>query len=512
LTLTASLSKPASVSTKTAQFGQLLRAFLYGLILPFSFAPFHLPGAAILSLALFYAQLLTRHRPFLNGLAFGLGYFGLGISWIYISIHEYGHLNSFLSALITFSFLLYLSLFPALLALLFTKLNPRDKHFPLYSCFLFSALWVLFEYARSTFLSGFPWLLIGFGQFDAPLKHFLPILGVFGVGFLACFLASLLTLSIRTHGIKRYFVLAVFIFLLILPFALKHKKWTEEKKEALSIGVIQANLSMRDKWDENLFWQLLRLYKSEAEKLFGTQLIVMPESAIPLPPSYVEDFLIELNQKAREAGSAIVLGIPKPYLYDENLYFNALISLGAAKGFYLKQHLVPFGEYVPKTMQTISEWLAIPDANLKAGKQNQTLVRIHQHPIATLICYEIAYGELLRKQLPRAEWIVSISDDGWFGHSLAMYQHLQMAQVLSFASGRYQVLANNDGLSSVIDSQGEIKASLPAFSAGILKTTLHPATGITPWARFGDTPIVIFSLLIVSLSGFFWIVSLKLKH
>ncbi|KTD20431.1 apolipoprotein N-acyltransferase [Legionella lansingensis] len=512
MTQAAALPEQISISAKTLNYGHLLRAFLFGLILPLSFAPFHIPGAAILSLAFFYAHLLDENKqhPFLNGLFFGLGYFGLGISWVYVSIHEYGHLNSIVSALITLFFLLYLALFPASMAVLFKKLNP--PHTPLYSGLLFSALWILFEYGRSILFSGFPWLLIGFGQFDAPIKYLLPIMGVFGVGFLTCFTATLLVVSIKLSGLRRYLALSVFVLLLLLPSTLKSLMWSKEKAEPLSVGIIQANLSMRDKWDEHLFWQLLTRYKTETEKLLGTSLIVMPESAIPLPPSYVEDVLIELDKKGKQAGSAILLGIPKPSMIDENAYFNALISLGAAKGFYLKQHLVPFGEYIPKAMQTISEWLAIPAANLMPGKNNQPLVKIKGHPIATLICYELAYGDLLRRQLPRAEWIVSISDDGWFGHSLAMYQQLQMAQVRSLETGRYQVVANNDGLSSVINSRGEIISSLPAFSTGVLRTTLFPATGLTPWVSLGDAPVLIFCLLIVLFYGIYRIFSSKLNH
>ncbi|ASQ45769.1 apolipoprotein N-acyltransferase [Legionella clemsonensis] len=508
----ASVQKLSLISAKTINYAYLLRAFLFGLMLPLGFAPFHIPGAAILSIAFFYAQLINPQtpHPLLNGLFYGLGYFGLGISWIYISIHEYGHLNSLISALITLFFLLYLSLFPALMVGAFKKL--ANPHLPVYSCFLFSALWILFEYFRATLFSGFPWLLLGFGQFDAPSKFLLPVLGVLGVGFLTCLAASLLVVSMQFKGVKRYLLQGIFVGLLLFPYLFKFINWSSPISPPLSVSVIQANLSMRDKWDENLFWQLLQRYQTETETLLGTPLIVMPESAIPLPPSYVEDFLESLHQKTRDAGSAILLGIPKPTMVDEHSYYNALISLGRAKGSYLKQHLVPFGEYIPSALQTISEWLAIPDANLVPGKKNQPLVKVQKHPIATLICYELAYGDLLRQQLPKAEWIVSISDDGWFGHSLAMYQQLQMAQVRSLETGRYQVVANNDGLSSIIDNQGELIASLPAFSAGTLKATLTPMSGTTFWVAFGDKPTLLFCLIIVLSFGLYGIFKPKLKH
>lgn len=497
MTQTTIIQKSAFLSTNALQFNQIFRVFLAGLLLPLSFAPFHIPGAAVLSLALFYAQLgrIKGRYAFIYGLFFGLGFFGFGTSWVFVSIHEYGHLNSLVSALITLLFLSYLSLFPASMAFIYCKLANSQALFS--SCLFFSALWVLFEYLRATFLSGFPWLQLGFGQFDAPIKYLLPIVGVLGVSFLTCFAATFLAVSLQFTGNKRSLCIISIVILMIAPQWLKTISWSKASAEPISVGVIQANLSMRDKWDENLFWQLLERYKHDTVQLMGTQLIVMPESAIPLPPSYVNDFLDDIHQQAKRAGSAIMLGIPKPTATDEELFFNALISLGKAKGSYFKQHLVPFGEYIPKPFQYISDWLAIPNANLKAGKNHQHLVKVHNHSIATLICYELAYGDLLRHQLPQAEWIVSISDDGWFGHSLAMYQQLQMAQVRSLETARYHVVANNDGLSSIINERGEIEATLPAFNAGLLKGELIPTTGITPWVYWGNTPILLFCVFIV---------------
>lgn len=492
LTVSETLSKP-----QTFSLSRFLPAFFAGLLMPLSFAPFHFPGAAILGLAIFYAQIQQgRARyAFFNGLSFGLGYFGLGISWVYISIHEYGHLNSIFSAFITFLFLSYLSLFPAFVGLIFKKLYTFESK--LKATLLFSSLWIASEFFRATVLTGFPWLLVGFGQFDSTAKFLLPIFGVYGLSLITCLTACCLVHAVKDLKIKRYIWLFSLIFLLIAPVSLKGIRWSTESKDPISVGVIQANLSMRDKWDENLFWQLLERYKVNTEQLLGTQLIVMPESAIPVPASYVEEFLTDLDNKANEKGSAIMLGIPKPTSSEETNYYNALIGLGLAEGSYLKQHLVPFGEYIPSFLQKISARLAIPDANLKPGTKKQLLVKVAKHSIATLICYELAYGDLLRAQLPKAQWIVSISDDGWFGHSLAMYQQLQMAQVRALETGRYHVVANNDGLSAVINTLGQITSSLPAFSAGILKARLFAAEGITPWVRLGDYPILLLSFGLV---------------
>lgn len=490
-----------NILSKSNPFSLLSRSFLYGLLMPLSFSPFHIPGAAILGLAFFYAQITHKQnqRPFLSGFFFGLGYFGLGVSWIFVSIHQYGHLNYFLSAFLTLLFLMYLSLFIGFMAFLFKQLTSTRKH-TLFSGLLFSALWVLFEYFRSTLFSGFPWLLIGFGQFDAPSKYLLPIIGVFGVGFLTCFSATLLTNAIQQRGTQRQFSFLVLVLLVLSPLLLKTKHWSQQNQKAMSVGIIQANLSMRDKWDERLFWQVLKRYQQGMKQLLGLELIVMPESAIPLPANYMSGFLTHLHAKAIHAGSAVMLGIPQPTKQNSHRYFNALISLGEAKGGYLKQHLVPFGEYIPKPLQTLSKWLEIPDAHLMAGHKNQLLVNVQKHPIATLICYELAYSDLLRHQLPQAEWIVSISDDGWFGHSLAMYQQLQIAQVRSLEVARYHVVANNDGLSSVINANGEVINSLPAFNSGLLKAKLLPMTGTTPWVYWGNRPILLFCALILMIA------------
>lgn len=305
-----------------------LRYFLFGLLLPLGFAPFHLPGMAILGLALFYTALTNNDSksPFLCGLAFGLGFFGFGISWIYVSIHEYGHLHGIIAAFITFAFLLYLAVFPALVATAFSRLS--IKPYTLSSALLFSALWIASEYLRSAFLGGFPWLLLGFGQFDTPVKFLLPIIGVFGTGFLSCFAATLLGIGTQTRGPKRFVYYLMFAICIMAPQLLKPVQWAEEKGEAISVGIIQANLSMRDKWDENLFWELLQHYKKGTEQLMGTQLIVLPESAIPLPATYISEFLNKLQKRARKNGSAVLLGIPHPTTIDENYYYNAMISVG----------------------------------------------------------------------------------------------------------------------------------------------------------------------------------------
>jgi len=527
------------ISTITTRFALsstrqacLLRMLFAGLLLPFGFAPFHFPGLAILGVGLLYAELQHKSlkQAVFIGFTFGLGFMSLGVSWIYVSIHAYGHLNALLSGLITSVFIAYLALFTAFIAVLYNLISNSTLRFyipfksrplvallsntpeqakshaqqTLGSCFLFSALWCIGEFLRSTCFTGFPWLLLGFSQIDTPLRSLLPIIGVYGVGFIACFAATCLINAIQINRYKiKLMWLTAFVGLLLIPGYLSNVPWTTIKPKTLSVGVIQANLSMRDKWDETLFWQLLERYQHGIDALIGKkQIIVMPESAIPIPATYVHEFLTDIDQRAKRANSTLIFGIPKATSPTEMNYYNTVSTLGFGHGSYLKQHLVPFGEFIPKPFQAIMSWLQLPVEAMQAGGAHQPLITAQGYPIAALICYELAYPELLRRQLPQANWIVSISDDGWFGHSLAMYQQLQMAQTLSLQVGRYQIVSNNDGLSAIIDNTGHITDSLPAFSSSLLEGIIHPATGTSPWVRWGDRPIVYLSFIIALIAFF----------
>lgn len=506
------LTAPISINTSTRS-GYLNYFFIFvaGLLGPLGFAPFHMPGLTILSLAFLYSELLSckPKQGLILGFIFGMGYFGIGVSWVVISIHDYGQLNYFCAGFVTFLFLVYLSLFPALVAYSFKRLSITAT--PIISMLLFSVLWCASEWLRSHLFTGFPWLLIGTTQVDTPLRFLAPIIGVSGLSLLCCFAASLLTFAVKDNSIKRYYYLCAFVLIIIAPSVGKNIHWTEVKDSPISVGIIQPNLSMRDKWDEALFWKLLKYYERTTQKLMGTNLIILPESAIPLPASYLEDYLLKMNKKALKANSALLLGILQPANTEESNFYNSIISLGKAKGEYLKRQLVPFGEYIPQPFVAINHWMNLPEPNIVKGKHNQSLIHVGSHPIASLICYEIAYPNIVRQQMPLAQWIVSISDNGWFGRSLASYQQLQMAQLLSLLTGRYQVVVNNDGLSSVINDHGDIVDGLPAFHSGILQTTIYPTEGSTPWIKWQEIPVLIFCSLFLLFILFFHLKPLRKK-
>lgn len=488
-----------------SKYSYLMRGFFAGIMLTLGFAPFHFPGLAILGLAIIFAELqnIPLKQACKFAFVFAATFMTFGVSWIFVSIHMYGNLNIFISACVTILFIIYLATFYILQSLSFAYLQ-RNRSL-IFSSLVFAATWCICEYLRANFATGFPWLLLGFSQMDSPLQHLIPIIGVYGVSFLTCLSGALLYCATKgylrkqnSHSQLNLPYLIAFLSILLAPLAFKNFHLTTTNTNPVNIGVIQANLSMRDKWDDDIFAQIINRYRKGINELkTKAKLIILPESAIPVPETYVKDFIDEVNFLAEKHNNSILIGIPHAANQDESLYYNTLTYFGASNGSYNKQHLVPFGEYIPKPFNKITTALGVPDASMTKGSARQHLLKFNQHPFASLICFEVAYPEILRKQLPKAEWIISASDAGWFGRSLAIYQQLQMSQVISALTGRYQIVANNNGLSSIIDSKGRIINALPAFSSMDLYGSIRPAHGETIWVTYGDMPYLYLCIVII---------------
>lgn len=461
------------------------KLFCAGLLLPLGFAPFHWYFLSFISLAYFYHILSTNaSRPFWYGFSFGCGFFSLGISWLYVSIQLYGHLHPVLSFFIVLLLIGYQALYIGLMASFYSAFSRRLSL--RWKALVFASCWIFMEYCRANCLEGFPWLLIGTGQFDSPIGFLLPQIGVYGLSFLTCLGVSWLVLICSVKR-KRIHVTVFCLTFFLIPCLFRNLHNVEVDKTPHRAAILQENFTMGDKLAKGQFYPLLLKYLDDTKKMLGQDLIILPESAIPLPYVYVKSDLDRLDNLAKTAGSAIFLGIPT--IDREDNYYNSLMGLGLAKGVYFKQKLVPFGEYFPKIFQPMLDYLGVENSNLAAGLKHQSYMKIKSETIATLICYELAYPQLFINQLATSNLLVSISDDGWFGHSLAIYQQQQIAQTFSALTGRYQIVANNNGLSSIIDEKGNIIKSLPAFQSGILQGNFHYTHGVTPWLLHGDKPL-----------------------
>lgn len=476
-----------------------LLALVTGMLFPLSLAPFHLPIALFVSASILFLLLqnVSVKKAMFIGFFYGLGSMGVGVSWVYISIHDYGHLHAVFALTITILFICFLALYSSIMAAIYVLLKPSKLQ--LLSALFFSVNWILFEVIRSTLFGGFPWILTAYSLVDTSFKYLIPVTGFYGTGLIAIFTSCCFTLVLVPSVKNKSLILAISIGLLIMPLTLKSMEWSTDLGEEVTVGVIQANLSMKDKWDDALFYQLVTHYYKESEKLAGkNQVIIMPESAIPVPTSYIDDYIESLDILALKNHSSILFGTLLANSNSENQFYNAMLGVGHAKGTYAKQHLVPFGEYIPSMFEKIIVLFGLPASDLLKGDSNQALIQVNNNAIASLICYELAYPSLLKNQLPDAKWIVSISDDGWFGHSFAMFQQLQMAQALSILTSRYQVVANNDGLSSVIDHKGRIIESLPPYTQGTLESKVRPMSGTTPWIKISDFPAYILIFMVFS--------------
>jgi apolipoprotein N-acyltransferase len=454
------------------------KSFFLGLAFPLGFAPFHIPSVLYLSLLFFIRILLQSKSLFRDGFLYGLGLALVGVSWIYNSIHQYGHLHCIIALFATLLFVMYVALFYGLFNLIYCWF--RQKTPLIILPLVTAAIWTLCEWIRSTLFGGFPWLIIGFSVIETPLQNLLPWFGLYAPGFI-------LILSLACFAQFENRLLAIAGTLLFLFPQTMTLHFPNAPHRSISVAMIQGNVKMQDKWNEDVFWKLFHYYFHEIVSLLEPyQTIILPEAAISVPSSFLHHELELLNKLSKEKNTALLLGIPQPSTSDQWNYHNGILGLGQAQGTYFKQQLVPFGEYIPHIFQHILTFLKVPMVTTIPGEHMQKPIHTFDHPIASLICYELAYPEILRQQLPSAQWIVSQSDDGWFGHSLALYQHLQMAQTLSFMSHRDQVFVNNNGLSSLINASGQVIAQIPAWQRNHLQGHIHEHSETTPWMRWGD--------------------------
>jgi len=477
------------------------RVLFCGALAVTAFAPFGLFPVIVLSLAVLFDQWQrdTPKRAFRHGLLFGAGFFGAGISWVFISINVYGHVPVPGALLVTLGLIAFLSLYPALLGYFMVRVFRELS--PLVLLVALPAGWVMAEWLRGWVFSGFPWLNVGSSQVDSPLGGYGPVLGVYGTGWTVALSAALLVLVFR----KRQRLPGLVLLLLLWGggYLLGEVTWTEPRGDALQVSLVQGNISQEDKWAPD---NLLNTFSRYSELTFNEQdvdLVVWPETAIPAFYDQVEDsFIAYLETELAKTGTSLLTGIP--VLEKERWeYFNAVISLGGEQAFYYKQHLVPYGEYLPLRwlIGNTLDALAVPNADFSSGSASQTLLQAAGYPVSSSICYEVVFGEQIIRDLPEAAMLVNISNDAWFGKSLAPHQHLEMARMRARETGRPMLRATNTGISAIIDHEGNIVAQGPQFETAVVRSAVVPMQGATPYVLLGNTPVVVFSLVSLLLCG-----------
>lgn len=280
------------------------------------------------------------------------------------------------------------------------------------------------------------------------------------------------------------------------------KSWTTPANESLRIGLIQPSLPLTTKWDETKLNQILTLYHQLTRQLLEQDLIIWPESAIPQLEHNVSDYLFQIDRMARSSGTAIITGIPTQRPEDGS-YYNSVIALGEAEGRYHKQHLVPFGEYVPleSWLRGTIDFFDLPMSQFSSGTPGQPLIKAHDWKISSAICYEIVFPDLVAESASQSQVLLTLSNDSWFGDSLGPKQHLQMARFRALENGKPLIRGTNDGITALVNASGEMTHTLPAFERGILTGTITPHTGTTPFNRWGSAPILWLSAILLMISS-----------
>jgi apolipoprotein N-acyltransferase len=483
-------------------------AFLFGLISVLAYPPFGYSFLALLSLVglfwLWHTQASTPLQGFKYGLWFGLGQFGLGVSWLFSSVYFYSEVGWVVSVLIVIGFVKLLALFPALAGGLARWLQPKQTSSPFAGLLFLTAIlpssWVLFELVRAHVLGGLPFLLIGGSQLGDMLDGFLPVFGVFGVSFLLAMTAGLL-LSL---GLTPWFKLSLLgvLGLSISAWGLQKVDWVTPIDQSVNVALVQGNIAQDLKWQPHEFIPMVRRYVSLTQQHWDADLIVWPETAVP---GYYDQasriVLRSLIREAQQQQQDVLIGAISR-IPDTDTYFNAMINL-RDESQYHKRHLVMFGEYYPfaGVIKTFAAQFGFPFSQFTAGSSHQGLMTLAGQPVGVSICFEMMFGAELAQDAKAARYFVTTSNDAWFAHTFEPAQLRHEAQLRARELGREIARATNTGYSVIIDVRGGIKASIPAYEKGVLRGEIQPYQGITPYARWTNWPIWFIVLWLISWFG-----------
>ncbi|HEX7043829.1 MAG TPA: apolipoprotein N-acyltransferase [Burkholderiales bacterium] len=477
-------------------------ALAAGALTVFAFAPFALFALAVLAPAALFLSWAGAgaRRAAWRGFLYGIGLFGAGVSWVYVSLHTYGNMPAPLAVAAVILFVAGLALFPALVGALQTRFVRLGTGVRL--AFAIPVLWTLLEWVRGWFLTGFPWLNLGYSQTDTPLAGFAPWVGVYGVSLAVAMSAGLVAAAVLEPGgrWKRHAPLLVLLW--CLGWLAGQVSWVQPAGAPLRVALVQANVPLAIKWRPEHRAAIVDTYLRLSESAPQADLYVWPEAAVPGYFDQVAPRLVpELRRIAQERGADFLLGAIERDA--ARTYYNSVYALGGTRGVYRKRHLVPFGEYLPfpAVLGWVIDYLHIPMSDFSPGDGTGNVVRAAGQPIGVSVCYEDAFGEEIIRGLPDATLLVNVSEDAWFGDSLAPHQRLQMARMRAMESGRPMVRAANTGPSAIIDHRGVVLARSPQFARHVLTGDVVPMKGSTAYARYGNAAIVALLAVILATLG-----------
>ena len=510
----------ANIPTRLSKW-LYLAVFIVGALTVLAFAPFNIYPLAWFGPAfLFYAltKAKTKSQYVKLSWVYGLGLFGIGTSWPFYSLYFFAKAHILVAVVGTLLFVVFVSLFSTGL---FGFIASFFRHYSLFPRLLlfFPAAWVISEWVRVWFLTGFPWLFLGNTQIDSLFSAIAPVTGVLGVSFICALLAGTLLSFYFGNSVRRAVqiqadpvnqivsnkafveerlgtsvrVLSAFIIVVLVgaSFALSQIQWTEKKDKSLTVSVLQSNLAQEEKLQPSSLLPTIDLYKEMTRKSRDSDLIIWPETALfDSFDRHMDSVVLPLQESLKNTNKAILLG--GFYINENQGVENSVLALSAdGREIYSKRHLVPFGEYTPllKYLRWLDNWIQLPYDNVTKGRNNGSL-KIADYVAQMTICYEDAFGSEMIKSLPESDLLINVTHDGWFTGSLEPYQHMQIARMRSLEMGRYMVRSTTNGPSGIIDEKGKVVATAPIYSQGIITGKVHLMKGSTPYVRWGNWLIV----------------------
>jgi apolipoprotein N-acyltransferase len=436
---------------------------------------------------------------------FGLGMFLAGTYWIYISVHVFGNAALWIALLLMVGLAVVMAIFLWIAGWLISHLSKGE---PWLMLFVAPAAWVLIEWLRGWVLTGFPWLALGYGQIDTSLAGWAPVLGVYGVSFMLMVSTTALIVVLMSTGAQRLVGLFVVVLPWLLGGLLLLTDWTEPAGKPIRTTIVQAGVSQDKKWDRDQLRPIMEFYRQSTLKVADSEIIVWPEVAIPALDDRVGPYLDLVERDLRRSKQSLVFGILERSFEDSaegDVYNSVMILGGTRRQAYRKRHLVPFGEYFP-VPASVREWMKmqnLPHSDLAAGEDVQPLlVAANGARLAVAICYEDAYGAEQLYALPEADLLINVSNDAWFGDSIAPHQHLEIARMRALEVGRNAIRSTNTGISAFIGADGKLLDTGKQFEPQLMTADIEPRRGMTPYARGGNQPIIGLCMAILAA---FWI-------
>jgi len=425
--------------------------------------------------------------------------------WLFISMHTYAGLNALLTAVAIVALAMALGSYYALACGVFWRLRGRS---PAVASLLFAALWTMAEMARGTWLTGFGWGAVGYSHADGPLAAYIPWVGSYGVGALAAWLAAATSFAVQGNVMLRIAIVAVVSVGLLAPNL--REAWSSSAGK-LSVTLLQGNIPQDEKFQSGSGVPLALQWYGEQLAHSNTDLVVAPETAIPLlPQDLPADYWSALKDRFATGAQAALVGLPMGNFAQG--YTNSVLAFVPQHpdvGQYDKHHLVPFGEFIPPLFKWFTRMMNIPLGDFNRGTVGQASFEWMEQRLAPNICYEDLFGEELGVRFLDAALaptiFVNVSNIGWFGDSVAIDQHLQISRMRALEFERPMIRATNTGATVVIDHAGHVTHSLPRMTRGVLVAKVEGRTGTTPFAwwvaRFGLWPLWIAALAIVFIAA-----------